>query len=99
SPREATSRELMRFVTSDKYHVIKPLEAGEIIETRVPENARIANHKVSDITWPKGSGLVALLHGINASVPTGEDVIREGDHIYAMVLSKAKKKFLKLFAK
>ncbi|MFV1994890.1 MAG: Trk system potassium transporter TrkA [Verrucomicrobiales bacterium] len=99
SPREATRRELMRFVTSDKYHVIKPLEAGEIIETRVPENARIANQKVSDIAWPEGSGLVALLHGVKASVPTGDDLIQEGDHIYAMVSSKAKKKFLKLFAK
>lgn len=99
SPREATRRELERFVTSDKFHVVKALQDGELIEVSVPPNARIVDKKVIDIEWPEESGLVALLHEIHACVPAAEDVIRAGDHIYAMVSNKAKKKFLKLLTK
>ena len=33
SPREATRRDLMRFVKSDKFHLVRRLHAGELIET------------------------------------------------------------------
>ncbi len=99
SPREATRKELARFITSDKYHVIKELDTGELIEASVPEKSRIVDHKVSEIDWPEGSGLVALLHGVQAAVPAADDVIRAGDCIYAMVSNTARKKFLNLISK
>ena len=99
SPREATRRELLRFVTSDKFHTVKALEDGELLEVSVPDNARIVDKAVSEIEWPEGSGLVALLHGVQACVPAADDIVRAGDHLYAMVSTKAKKKFLKLLTK
>ncbi|MEM7147043.1 MAG: Trk system potassium transporter TrkA [Verrucomicrobiota bacterium] len=99
SPREATRKELMRFVTSDRYHIIQSLQAGDVIESTVRDESQIAGQKVSDIDWPPGSGLVALLHGINAAVPAADDVIEAGDTLYAIVSPKAKKKFLKLLSK
>jgi trk system potassium uptake protein TrkA len=99
SPREATRKELMRFVTSDRYHVIQSLQAGDVIEATVRDESQIAGKKVSEIEWPPGSGLVALLHGINAIVPAADDEIQAGDTLYAIVSPKAKRKFLKLLSK
>ena len=99
SPREATRVDVMRFVTSDRYHVVKSLEGGEIIESSVPEGSKVAGKTVKEIEWPEGCVLVAHLHGIHATVPAADDVIREGDNIYAMVSSKARRKFLKLISK
>ncbi|MEM8953203.1 MAG: Trk system potassium transporter TrkA [Verrucomicrobiota bacterium] len=99
SPREATRKELMRFVTSDRYHIIQSLQAGDVIEATVRDESQIAGKKVSEVEWPPGSGLVALLHDINAAVPAADDVIEAGDTLYAIVSPKAKKKFLKLLSK
>jgi len=96
SPREVTRRELMRFITSDKYHVVKKLKAGEVIEVTLDEKSKIVDKQVNEIEWPEGSGLVALLHGIHATVPAAEDKFAIGDTIYAIVSRKARKKFLKL---
>jgi len=96
SPREASRRELVRFVTSDRYHLVSSLDGAEIIEAAVPAESQIANKKVSEIEWPPGSVLVALAHGIHAAVPAADDVIKPDDNIFAMVATKAKKRFLKL---
>ena len=96
SPRKATERDLMRFVTSDPFHVVKKLEGSELIETWVAEGSKADGKKVKDIKWPEGSILAALLHGVRAVTPAADDDIVAGDHLYAVVTSKAKKKFLKL---
>ncbi len=96
SPREATWRDLTRFVTSDRYHMVKELEAGKLIESAVGANSQVAGKMVRDIKWPKGCVLVALLHGIRAVVPAADDVIEAGDNLYAVVSPKALKKFVKL---
>jgi len=97
SPREAVRNELMRFVTSDKYHLVKALgNEAEVIETSVTEHSCIANQVIRDVPWPSGSLIVSLLRGIKASVPAATDEILPGDSIYALVSSEAKKPFLKL---
>lgn len=99
SPREATRRELMRFITSDKYHVVKKLRAGEIIEIAVREGSRAAGHSIGEVDWPEGCVLVAHIKGIHASVPGAEDMIEPGDNLFAMVDRSAKKKLVKLVTK
>ncbi len=97
SPRVATSRDLLRFITEDRYHVLMKLPGGaDVIECPVPRLSSVTGRKVSDIAWPPGSGLVALLHENNALVPVGEDVINAGDTLYALVSESARKPFLKL---
>ncbi len=97
SPREATRSDLMRFVTSDSYHLVKALGTeAEIIEASVVEGAAIADQVVREVPWPEGSLLVTLLRGINARVPAANDVIRVGDSIYAIVSKQTKPAFLQL---
>lgn len=95
SPREATRRELMRFVTSEKYHVVKKLRTGEVIEINIPEGAAVAGKMVKDIALPSGCVLVALMNSMQATVPAADDVINAGDVVYAMVSPKVRKKFVK----
>lgn len=99
SPREAARQELMRFVTSDRYHVVRDLHDAEVIEATVSETCAIAGQKIEEIDWPGGSILVGLLHGIKASVPAAGDVIQPGDNLYAIVAKAARKPFLKLLKK
>ena len=99
SPREATRRELMRFITSDKFHVVKRLPAGEIIEITVRENSKAAGCSVGEVAWPEGCVLVAQIKGIHATVPSADDVIEAGDTLYAMVGKKARKALAKLVTK
>ncbi len=99
SPREATRRELMRFITSDKYHVVKKLPAGEVVEIVVRAGAKAEGRAIGDVTWPEGCVLVALIKGIHASVPAAEDIINADDTLYAMVTKKGKKGLIKLVAK
>ncbi len=96
SPREATRRELMRFITSDKYHVVKKLRAGEIIEITVRKGSKAAGCKIGEVSWPEGCVLVAHIKGIHASVPAADDEIEAGDNLFATVDRKAKKKLVKL---
>jgi trk system potassium uptake protein TrkA len=98
SPREATRHDLMRFVTSDRYHLVKRLEAGELIEASVAKGSTADGKKVKEVNWPAGCILAALLHGVRAVTPAADDEILAGDHIYAVVSGKAKKKFLKLIS-
>lgn len=96
SPREATRRDLSRFITSDRFHLLKKLEGVELIETAVTEDSTIVGKTVRSIKWPNDCVLVALLHGTEGRVPAADDEIAAGDNLYALVAAKAKKAFLKL---
>lgn len=96
SPREATRRELERFITSDRFHTIKKMGAGEVIETQVAKASIAAEHMISEVDWPEGCIIVARMRGVHATVPGPEDVLKPGDTIYAMVAPKVRRKFLKL---
>lgn len=96
SPREATRRDLEKFITSDKFHVVKKVGSGEVIETTVEKGAIVAGKMVGEIEWPEGCVLVARTHGLHSSVPGPKDELDPGDVIYAMVTPKARKQFLKL---
>ncbi len=96
SPREACRRDLEKFITSDQYHIVKKLGAGEVIETTIERGSIVAQKTVSEVEWPEGCVLVAKMRGIHADVPAPEDILEPGDIIYAMVTPKVRKKFLKL---
>lgn len=96
SPREAARRELERFLTSDKFHTVKKMGAGEVIETQVAKASIAAEHMISEVEWPEGCVIVARMRGLHAIVPGPDDVLRPGDMVYAMVAPKVRKKFLKL---
>ncbi len=96
SPRQATRRDISRFLISDRFHLLQKLEGADLIEVAVSENAPVAGKLVKEIEWPEGCILVAFQKGTSAQVPAADDEVKEGGNIYAVVNAKAKRKFLKL---
>lgn len=96
SPREATRREIQRFITTDRYHVVKTFEGAFLLEMRVGRGSIAAGHMVHEVAWPPGVVLVGQLRGIHADVPGPDEVLMAGDHLYAVVTNAALKPFVKL---
>ncbi|MBN2508153.1 MAG: Trk system potassium transporter TrkA [Verrucomicrobia bacterium] len=97
SPRQATNRDLMRYITHDRVTSVLPLAGGaEVLEAVLPAQCALTGRAVGAIQWPEGSVLVALLHGSEALVPRAEDVMQAGDVVYALVASQAKSAFVRL---
>ena len=96
SPREASRKEISRYVTTEKYHVVRRLGDGIVLQTHVAKGAKADGKKVSEVKWPEGCVLVGLLKGLQAIVPGADALLEAGDQVFAMVAKKAEKKFLKV---
>lgn len=97
SPRIATGRDLLRFATADRHHTLVTLPGNvEILEFTVRQGDPLCGKKVSDVAWPRGSGLLALTRGSSASVPAATDELAAGDLLAAMVTPAARRAFLRL---
>lgn len=96
SPREASRKEISRYITSEKFHVVRKLGNGIVLQTHVANGAKADGKTVAEIKWPDGCVLVGLLKGLQAIVPGADATLEAGDQVFAMVANKAEKKFLKL---
>lgn len=98
SPREATRREIQRFITTDRYHILEEFDGALLVEIRVGKGSIAAGHMVHEVNWPDGVVLVGQLRGVQADVPGPDDVLLAGDHLYAVVAQPSLKSFAKLLA-
>lgn len=96
SPREATRREIQRFITTDQFHLMKHLDGADLLEMRVGRGSIAAGHMLHEIAWPQGAVVVGQMRGIHAGVPGPDDVLLAGDHVYAVVSQDARKAFVRL---
>lgn len=99
SPRQTTSRELMRFVTSERYQVAFTL-AGEMEVLAFTLNGRsdLVGKHVRDIPVVPGTGFVAVIRENEAFVPIGDDELQSGDALYVIATPKAKKPAIKAYS-
>jgi trk system potassium uptake protein TrkA len=97
SPRVAVARELARFVTEEGATVLRALPGGiEILSAPIAENSPAAGRTVAEVAWPASSGLIAVQHGNQATVPAADDKLGAGDTLIAIVSSDAKQALLQL---
>jgi trk system potassium uptake protein TrkA len=96
SPREATRREIERFLTSERFHVVKAFAGIDLLEARVQRGSLAAGHLVAEVAWPAGVVLVGLLRGLHSEVPGPATVLQSGDILYAVVAGAARMAFVKL---
>lgn len=96
SPREAARKEISRYVTTDRFHVVRKLGDGIVLQTHIAKGAKADGKTVGEIEWPEGCVIVGLLKGLQAIVPGADAELAGGDQVFAMVANKAEKKFLKL---
>jgi trk system potassium uptake protein TrkA len=90
---------LSRFVTEEGATVLRTLPGGiEILSSPVAGDAAAAGRTVGEVAWPAASGLIAVQHGNQATVPAADDRIEPGDTVVAIVAPDAKKELLALLA-
>ncbi len=99
SPRLITAGAILRFVRKGEVVAVNVLESGaEMIEMRVPEDCRVAGKQLSDVGFPKGAIVGAVLREGEVVIPTGDEVLKSGDDAVIFTVDSAVDEVESLFA-
>lgn len=97
SPRVVTARELLRFVPTETYHTVLNLPGkARVIQLTIRDSCQSVGKKLSQISWPQNSGIVAIIRNQDAFVPVGQDTIEAGDSVYVASSLKSINAVLKI---
>jgi trk system potassium uptake protein len=99
SPRTLAAEAILRFVRKGDIVNVALLESGaEMIEMRVPERCRVAGRPLSEVGFPRGAIVGALLRDGNVVIPSGSEVLRAGDDAVVFTVESAIDEVERLFA-
>jgi trk system potassium uptake protein TrkA len=99
SPRTLAAEAILRFVRKGEVIDVALLENGaEMIELRVPETCRVAGRPLSQVGFPEGALVGALLRDGDVIIPTGSEVLRPGDDAVVFTVEAAVDEVERLFA-
>src|SRR5918998_5644688 len=99
SPRMLAAEAILRFVRKGEIIDVALLESGaEMIELRVPETCRVAGRPLSEVGFPDGAIVGALLRNGDVVIPTGREVLRPGDDAVVFTVEDAIEEVERLFA-
>jgi trk system potassium uptake protein len=99
SPRMLAAEAILRFVRKGEVIDVALLESGaEMIELRVPESCRVAGRALSEVGFPEGAIVGALLRDGDVVIPTGKEVLRPGDDAVVFTVEDAIDEVERLFA-
>jgi trk system potassium uptake protein TrkA len=99
SPRTLAAEAILRFVRKGEVIDVALLASGaEMIELRVPEDCRVAGRPLSEVGFPEGALVGALLRDGDVIIPTGRDILRAGDDAVVFTIEDAVVEVENLFA-
>jgi trk system potassium uptake protein len=99
SPRMLAAEAILRFVRKGEVIDVALLASGaEMIELRVPEHCRVAGRPLSEVGFPDGAIVGALLRNGDVIIPTGREVLRPGDDAVVFTVEDAVEEVENLFA-
>ncbi|HSL00347.1 MAG TPA: Trk system potassium transporter TrkA [Rubrobacteraceae bacterium] len=99
SPRVLAAEAILRFVRKGEVINVALLESGaEMIELRVPENCRVAGRPLSEVGFPEGALVGALLRDGKVIIPTGREILMAGDDAVVFTVEDAVEDVEDLFA-
>src|ERR671916_3343630 len=99
SPRVLAAEAILRFVRKGEVIDVALLESGaEMIELRVPEGCRVAGRALSEVGFPQGAIVGALLRDGDVVIPTGKEILRPGDDAVIFTVEDAVDDVERLFA-
>ena len=99
SPRMLAAEAILRFVRKGDVIDVTLLESGaEMIELRVPERSRVAGRPLSEVGFPEGAIVGALLRDEDIVIPTGKEVLMPGDDAVVFTVEEAIDEVERLFA-
>jgi len=99
SPRMLAAEAVLRFVRRGEIVDVALLESGaEMIELRVPPQCRVAGRPLSEVGFPEGAIVAALLRDGDVVIPTGREVLKPGDDAVVFTVEDAIEEVERLFA-
>jgi trk system potassium uptake protein TrkA len=99
SPRMLAAEAILRFVRKGEVIDVALLASGaEMIELRVPERCRVAGRPLSEVGFPEGAIVGALLRHGTVVIPTGREILRPGDDAVVFTVEDAVEEVENLFA-
>ncbi len=99
SPRTLAAEAILRFVRKGEVVNVALLENGaEMIELRVPQRSRVTGRPLSEVGFPEGAIVGALLRDGDVVIPTGKEALRPGDDAVVFTVEAAVDEVERLFA-
>lgn len=99
SPRLITAGAILRFVRKGEVVAVNVLESGaEMIEMRVPDGCRVADRPLYEVGFPDGAIVGAVLRNGEVIIPTGREVLKQGDDAVVFTVETAVDEVERLFA-
>jgi trk system potassium uptake protein TrkA len=99
SPRTLAAEAILRFVRKGEIVDVALLASGaEMIELRVPERCKVAGRPLSEVGFPDGAIVGALLRDGDVVIPTGREVLKAGDDAVVFTVEDAVEDVENLFA-
>src|SRR5215207_1135608 len=97
--RQLGARMTIAGVSSGEIVDVALLESGaEMIELRVPPQCRVAGRPLSEVGFPEGAIVAALLRDGDVVIPTGREVLKPGDDAVVFTVEDAIEEVERLFA-
>ncbi|HEB02456.1 MAG TPA: Trk system potassium transporter TrkA, partial [Nitrospirae bacterium] len=98
SPRIITASSIMKYVRRGEIISMTTIADGgaEVLEARIGAGSSLVGKALKDSRLPKNSLVGTIVRGESIIIPTGEDVIQEGDKLIFFTLKDAVKKLEKL---
>ncbi len=99
SPRLLAAGAILRFVRRGEVVAVTLLESGaEMIELRVPERSQVTGRPLSEVRFPEGALVGAILRNGEVVVPSGREAMKPGDDAVVFTLPAAINEVERLFA-
>jgi trk system potassium uptake protein TrkA len=99
SPRMLAAEAILRFVRRGEIVDVALLESGaEMIELRVPPHCRVTGRPLSEVGFPEGAIVAALLRDGDVVIPTGREILKPGDDAVVFTVEDAIEEVERLFA-
>lgn len=99
SPRMLAAEAILRFVRKGEVINVALLESGaEMIELRIAESCPAAGRPLSQVGFPDGAIVGALLRDGSVVIPTGREILRPGDDAVVFTVEDAVEEVERLFA-
>jgi trk system potassium uptake protein TrkA len=91
SPRIITANSILKFVRRGDILSLTTIAEGraEIIEARMGTRTKLTGKALKDIRMPKSSLVGSILRGQKIIIPSGEDVIHDGDKLVFFTLRES----------
>src|SRR5829696_8187276 len=87
-----------RMLAAEAIDVALLASGAEMIELRVPERCRVAGRPLSEVGFPEGAIVGALLRNGTVIIPTGKEVLRPGDDAVVFTVEDAVEEVENLFS-